>query len=85
PREFRINRLRLLYPDYSELDAAKAVDASDLQKQRYLDVVAGINWRDATTYDLSINTARTGIDEAVEVILTASAFMLDNSGKGCKE
>lgn len=68
PREFRISRLCLLYPEYSEQDAAREVDANDLRQQKYLRKISGINWRDATAYDLTINTALTGIDTAVEVI-----------------
>jgi cytidylate kinase len=68
PREFRIDRLRQLYPQYREQDAAAAVDKSDRQQQRYLKSVAGINWRDATAYDLTLNTALAGVDEAVALI-----------------
>jgi hypothetical protein len=69
PREYRIQRLMKLYPNYNQQAAAVAVEQSDRQQQRYLKAVAGINWRDATAYDLTLNVATTGIDEAVAVIL----------------
>ena len=69
PREFRVHRLGTLYPQYRAQEAAAAVDQSDRQQQRYLKAVAGINWRDATAYDLTLNTERIGVDKAVEVIL----------------
>jgi len=68
PREFRVQRLRELY-GYNERDAAAALDANDRQQREYLKAVAGINWRDATAYDLCLNTALIGIDEAVDIIL----------------
>ena len=68
PREFRVQRLGELY-GYSERDAAAALDANDRQQREYLKAVAGINWREATAYDLCLNTALTGIDEAVDIIL----------------
>ncbi len=69
PREFRVKRLGKLYPQYRAQEAAAAVDQSDRQQQRYLQAVAGINWRDATAYDLTLNTERIGVEQAVEVIL----------------
>jgi CMP/dCMP kinase len=68
PREFRVRRLSELY-GYNERDASAAVDANDRRQGDYLKAVAGINWREATAYDLCINTALTGIDEAVDIIL----------------
>lgn len=69
PRDFRIGRLKLLYPRYNEREAAAAVDANDGQQQEYLKAVAGINWRQAAAYDLCLNTALTGLDQAVEIVL----------------
>jgi cytidylate kinase len=68
PREFRVQRLRELY-GYNEMDAAAALDCNDRQQREYLKTVAGINWREATAYDLCLNTELTGIDEAVDIIL----------------
>jgi cytidylate kinase len=68
PRKFRIERLRELY-GYNEKDAASALDSNDRQQREYLKAVDGINWREATAYDLCLNTELTGIDEAVDIIL----------------
>ena len=69
PREFRIRRLCELYPHYDLRTAAGALDANDRRQQEYLKQVAGIDWREATAYDLCLNTALTGMDEAVDLII----------------
>lgn len=54
-------------PDYEA--AATVVRASDAQRARFVHSLTGHDWCDATLYDLSLNTATTGLDRAVDLII----------------
>lgn len=67
-RVFRKERLRTLY-DLSEDAAEKMIAHSDRERALYHRTVTGQEWTDARRYDLALDTAKTGIDSCVAVIL----------------
>lgn len=56
--------------DLADHDAALAlVRQSDAQRARFVQEITGHEWCDATLYDATLNTALTGLDRAVDLIV----------------
>lgn len=71
PREWRIARA----VEWLGLDptrAAAEVDRLDVARRAYAREHYGLSWGDARFYDLTVNTARCGIEGAVEVVVAAA-------------
>jgi CMP/dCMP kinase len=66
---FRMQRVQKLY-NLPEEKAAKMIESSDKARSIYLKAITGADWTDARQYHLSIDTSITGLDGAIEVILT---------------
>jgi cytidylate kinase len=68
-------RITLAIEEYGFTDreaAAAVVRSSDTQRARFVRSLTGHDWCDATLYDLSLNTATTGLGRAVELIIELS-------------
>lgn len=65
--EYRLNRV---INDYGIVpkNAAKEIKAMDKKRAKFHNFYSDDRWGDATTYDLSINVAKLGVDETVELI-----------------
>ena len=64
----RISRTRNLY-HLSEVEAAKMITKSDKERALHCKTFTGMEWMDASNYDLSIDTSKIDIDRCVELIL----------------
>ena len=64
--------------NYTEEQLAKAVKVIDKQRKKYYEFYTENQWGERDVYDLLINTDRTGIDGAVEVI---AAYIKNARGK----
>jgi len=67
-KEWRIKRVQELY-GLTEKEAKKAVHNNDSERANYHYMHTGEKWRDATQYDLCINTSAVDLDKAVEMVL----------------
>ena len=65
---FRNSRVQKLY-NVSEEVAGKMIVQSDKERATYINTFTGKEWANATNYDISINTGKTGTDETVKLIL----------------
>jgi cytidylate kinase len=65
-------RVDLAIEEYGLGDRAAAeavVRSSDAQRARFVRSITGRDWCDAALYDVSLNTATTGLDRAVELLV----------------
>jgi cytidylate kinase len=67
-QEFRINRVMKLY-DLQHDEATKMVEKSDKERAAYCKTFTHKEWMNATNYDLSIDTSKVTLEQAVELIL----------------
>lgn len=75
PMEDRVNRkLALVEPelrrDVTKQYVEKLIKKTDKQRKRFYEYYTDKQWGAKESYDLMINTSRTGIDGAVKIILT---------------
>jgi cytidylate kinase len=66
------SRVTLAMNEYGLTDresAANIVRTSDAQRAKFVRSLTGHDWCDATLYDLSLNTATTGLQRAVDLIV----------------
>lgn len=66
------SRVALAIEEYALTDrevAAQIVRESDAQRARFAHTLTGREWCDATLYDAALNTAVTGLDRAVDLIV----------------
>ena len=66
--EFRQKRLEQFYGITPE-EALKMIAQSDKERELYHRTMTGEKWTDASRYDLVMNTAKTGLDGCVRLIL----------------
>jgi len=67
-QEFRINRIQKLY-NLQNNEATKMVEKSDKERAAYCKTFTHKEWMNATNYDLSIDTSKVTLEQAVELIL----------------
>lgn len=67
-QEFRINRIQNLY-NLQHDEATKMVEKSDKERAAYCKMFTHKEWMNASNYDLSIDTSKVTLDQAVELIL----------------
>jgi len=67
-QEFRINRIQKLY-NLQHDEATKMVEKSDKERAAYCKTFTHKEWMNATNYDLSIDTSKVTLEQAVELIL----------------
>jgi cytidylate kinase len=70
----RIERIKMLY-HLGAPEARKFMDENDRDRAAYIRAFTGQEWLDARLYDLCLNTSRTGVDGAVELISTCAKIM----------
>jgi len=63
----RIERLKSLY-HLAAPEAGKFMEENDRDRTAYIHAFTGQDWLDPCLYDLCVNTSRTGVDGAVELI-----------------
>ena len=66
--------------DIVEDEARKLVRDSDEQRRRFLEATHQVDWRDASNYDLAINTGALGVDLAEGLILDAGRRRFEAAG-----
>ncbi len=66
PEEYRIKKIAEMYGD-SEEDAKKHMKRSDSARAAYYKNITGLDWGDATNYNLSIDSAA-GVEASAEII-----------------
>ena len=67
-QRIRINRIRKLYNLQND-EATKMVEKSDKERAAYCKTFTHKEWMNATNYDLSIDTSKVTLEQAVELIL----------------
>ncbi len=66
--DFKVKR-KMQYGDFeSELEAIKAIERIDKERETYYNYFTKENWGDRKSYDLMIDTSKIGVDKAVELI-----------------
>jgi cytidylate kinase len=63
----RIERLKSLH-HLAAPEAGKFMEENDRDRTAYIHACTGQDWLDPRLYDLCLNTSRTGVDEAAELI-----------------
>jgi cytidylate kinase len=66
--DFRKGRVQKLY-NLSEKEALKMITKIDLERSQHYHEFTGDEWKDATQYDLSIDTGKMGVEKSSELIL----------------
>ncbi len=57
--------------DINDADnAVKMILAADEQREKFVKAIAKTEWTDARNYDLCIDTAKSGLDTATDLICT---------------
>lgn len=67
-QKFRINRIQKLYNLQND-EATKMVEKSDKERAAYCKTFTHKEWMNASNYDLSIDTSKVTLEQAVELIL----------------
>jgi cytidylate kinase len=63
----RIARIRMLF-HLGEAEVGKFMEKDDRDRAAYIRAFTGQDWLDARLYDMCLNTSRTGVDGAVDLI-----------------
>lgn len=69
--EFKINRIMKLY-DLDRKTASDRINKTEKQRRTYYNYYTSKDWGDMKGYDLCLNTARIGVDKAVEIIVDSA-------------
>jgi len=67
-KEFRIKRIQELYNVQND-EATEMVEKSDKERAAYCKTFTHKEWMNASNYDLSIDTGKIPLEQAVELIL----------------
>jgi len=71
PEQWRIERAQQVHSLPDTNAAQRMVHESDRARARFVKSVAGVNWTDASAYDLAVDTSTIGFDAVVDVIVRA--------------
>lgn len=74
--EFRKQRFRELYKDVKEKDIESTILKTDKKRANYYSYYTGNPWESMDNYDLIINTAKLGVDNAVQEIINFKNMMI---------
>ena len=66
--DFKVKRKMQFGSFESELEATKAIERIDKERETYYNYFTKENWGDRKSYDLMIDTSKIGVDKAVELI-----------------
>jgi len=67
-KDFRLKRIALENPELSENNLNGLIDKKDRSRASYYNYYSDNKWGRASSYDLCINSAKTGIEGAVKLI-----------------
>lgn len=67
--DFKINR-KMKFENISRKDAIKKIEQTDKQRSEYYKRFTSQNWGDKNNYEISIDTSKIGIDEAINILET---------------
>ncbi len=67
--DFRIKRFEELYKEPKEKDIETELSKADKKRRNYYNYYSGKEWDSATSYDLVINVAKSGVEGAVDQII----------------
>lgn len=73
--EWRVDHMMSLMPDTPEAQVRADIKSADKARQNYCTHFTGRAYGDATSFDLTLNTSKLGIDGAVEQILAAAKYI----------
>ena len=71
PMEFRIEKVQDRLP-YSRREAIAFIEKMDEERRKWTQFLYGLDWEDASLYDLVLNLEQMSLEEACEVISAAS-------------
>lgn len=66
--DFKVKRKMQFGKYEDELEAIKAIERVDKEREKYYNYFTKGNWGDRKAYDLMIDTSKIGVDNAVELI-----------------
>ena len=67
--DYRIKRFEELYKEPKEKDIETELSKADKKRRNYYNYYSGKEWDSATSYDLVINVAKSGVEGAVKQII----------------
>jgi cytidylate kinase len=67
-KTFRIDRIAR-DGSMTDKEAREMIEKSDRERSLYIETFTGNKWNDARQFDLCIDTGKTGVERAVELIL----------------
>jgi cytidylate kinase len=68
PVAWRARRLMATFPRLDEAAAHDTIVQADERRARFVETMTGGPWTEATRYDLCLNTATLGLDQAAELV-----------------
>jgi cytidylate kinase len=68
PETSRISRVMEIYHMADPGEAAEMIKESDNSRRRFIDTVAGVEWTDARSYHLSLDTAYSGFEGSEDML-----------------
>jgi len=71
PMEFRIGKVQERL-NYDRKQAIAYIEKMDEERRKWTQFLYGVDWRDASLYDLVLNLEQMSLEEACDVIATAS-------------
>jgi cytidylate kinase len=77
PEDVRVERLQERLEESDRGHALDIVRRSDRQRAEFNKAITGCDWKDATQYDLTINTGTVGIDRTTQLIAELVVERLD--------
>jgi len=71
PMEFRISKVQERL-NYTRKDAMAYIEKKDGERRKWTQFLYGVDWRDASLYDLVLNLEQMNLEEACDVVSTVS-------------
>jgi cytidylate kinase len=79
PEAWRLELLAKTLANDNRNELRDLMRRSDLDRARFVQAVCGCNWSDACHYDLAVNPAALGLDNAVDLVATVVRKKLASS------
>jgi CMP/dCMP kinase len=80
PETWRVQRVMQIYAIHDEAAARALVERSDAQRRKFAERIAGGQLLDPTDFDLCMNTATIGLDDAVNLVAGIVSRRLEARG-----
>jgi cytidylate kinase len=81
PGKSRIRRIMQIYHIADAGEAAGIMSDSDSRRSRFIETVAGVDWTDARSYHLSVDTAFSGLAGTIDMILKLAETVRKTLGR----